>query len=225
MFFRRFLSKGSPRWLAPGPWSLNWILEFDRESRCHSTVNISNFLIIISQKGSASECSLLTLMSGSCRCYLLLMMMMSVRRAPGSTADWRGLETPERDSDNRGPRPGVRWTGRMRSGWPIRGQDQGAISQWEDSVAKLNNELYHIVKAKMWVRNDDRRTKRLSRISFRCCPCAVARNGVVPSAIFFSPKFRRKYEVKFRRKYFRLNLGEKKIADGTTLRERVNNTL
>ena len=159
MFFRRFLSKGSPRWLAPGPWSLNWILEFDRGSRCHSTVNISNFLIIISQRGSASECSLLTLMSGSCRCYLLLMMMMSVRRAPGSAADWRGLETPERDSDNRGPRPGVRWTGRMRSGWPIIGQDQGAISQWEDSasVAKLNNELYfisqyHIVQAKMWVK-------------------------------------------------------------------------
>ena len=139
MFFRRFLSKGSPRWLAPGPWSLNWILEFDKERRCHNTVNISDFLIIISQKRSASECSLhvwvfwyyllgLGLMGG-CE-------MLSVRKARGSAADWRHRERRGGEewgghrtliTGARGLVSGVRWTGGgwLRSGRPIRGQDQG----------------------------------------------------------------------------------------------------
>ena len=64
-----------------------------------------------------------------------------------------GQSTP--DSDNRGPRPGARCQvdrgGWVRSGRPIRGQDQGAISQSEESVTQMNN--YHIVQGILWVSN------------------------------------------------------------------------
>ncbi len=77
---------------------------------------------------------------------------MCVRKARGSAADWRHRErrgvrwTP--DSDNRGPRPGVRCQvdrGRMAEVRPANQRPgSGAISQSEDSVAQLNN--YHITQ-------------------------------------------------------------------------------
>ena len=90
---------------------------------------------------------------------LLSLVWCLVRKARGSGADWGGGDTGRGggqstpDSDNRGPRPGARCQvdrgGWVRSGRPIRGQDQGAISQSEESVTQMNN--YHIVQGIMWV--------------------------------------------------------------------------
>ena len=163
MFFRRFLSKGSPRWLDPGPWSLNWILEFDRESRCHNTVNISNFLIIISKKRSVND--LFTLYRLVSNYYLLVWwsawclwgrpggLLRTGEVGSGDTGRGGGQWTP--DSDNRGPRPGARCQvdrGRMSEVRPANQRPgSGTISQSEDSAAQMNN--YHIVQGIMWVSN------------------------------------------------------------------------
>ena len=78
---------------------------------------------------------------------------MSVRKARGSAADWRHRERREEvrwtpDSDNRGPRPGVRCQvdrGRMAEVRPANQRPgSGTISQSEDSVTQLNN--YHITQ-------------------------------------------------------------------------------